>query len=381
VKNYDDVAAFMIGLSSCEILNEDGKDLHSLISPVESQSSVEASLNPIQVQESALAVSRDSKSKPMNMESEHGQISRNAAVVSSAGAKLRARLIKTSVLLRRAAWSLVRRPKLWMGSLFMHALLAFVIMIVAGTVNPYINDTTAYIVLTTTMLTFMSVQFIFFLHKSNEVFLKEHSRGLYSYFAMWFVGSLPHYALKVLNAVLFAVIIYDAIGLNDESDRYEFYLLIVSTLCVIGGILTEIVVFTAPTIRLAYVNFPVVVFFLFYFSSIPVKPSTYVYWMKSWVPSVSVFRWTLQAQILNEFEGDNIFLVTQMNPVTRQSVTVDTFGMYLTTFGFGGKTREFCYGIVFLNLVIFRIISLIALRVSSHRHRGKRHLYKDEDFE
>ena len=199
---------------------------------------------------------------------------------------------------------------------------------------------------------------------------------------MWSVGSLPHYSLKILNSFVFSFIVYDAIELNHESDRYEFYLLIVATLCVISGILSEIVVYTSSTIRQAYVNFPVALFLLFYFSSIPVKPSTYVYWMRSWVPSVSVFRWTIQATIINEFEDDPIFLALQCNPFNpTMCQTINTYPNYLSVFGFGGKTRGFCYGIMFLNLVIFRLISLLALRWTSHSNRGKRHLYKDENFE
>jgi hypothetical protein len=86
--------------------------------------------------------------------------------------------------------------------------------------------------------------------------------------------------------------------------------------------------------------------------------------------------------IINEFEDDPIFLALQCNPFNpTMCQTINTYPNYLSVFGFGGKTRGFCYGIMFLNLVIFRLISLLALRWTSHNNRGKRHLYKDENFE
>jgi hypothetical protein len=382
--------SFLLRISSGHLLNKDKKTIFDLL-PDPDQSTVSPSLlnianggalNPLQF----LHGSHSDVNEINPSTSTEG---RRPLVKASNSANIRAALAKTSVLIRRAAWYLTSRTKLWAGSCIFHIFVAVLIYIVAGNVNTVINDTTAYIAISSIMLVFMSIQFLFFLHKTNEVFLKEHARGLYSYFAMWAVGSLPHYALKVLGGLLYSFVIYEAISLNETSDRFEFYLLIVSTVCVIGGVLSEICVFISPTVRSAYQTFPLLLFLLFYFSSLPVKPSTYVYWMKPWVPSASVFRWIVQATIQNEFDDDSetfLMSITAMNmttckPIfipgttTPRVVQLDTYPTYLSTFGFGGKTRSYCYGIVFLNLVIFRFISLLALRNSSHRYRGKRHLY------
>ena len=131
-----------------------------------------------------------------------------------------------------------------------------------------------------------------------------------------------------------------------------------------------------------------VVFLLFYFSCLPVKPQTYVWWMSPWVPYLSVFRWVLQSSILNEFEGDSSTFPIKQVPTGKYYpngkpvlVNFSTWDYYLSIFGFDdGRTRGFCFGIVFLNLIIFRLTALIALRTSSRRYRGKRHFYNPENI-
>jgi hypothetical protein len=160
------------GISSCTLLNVDGKDLFSLLPQPESKLSISAhAQNPIQT--SGGLEMRGSKSQAFcddDSDSDFEQSSKPKNV--SLARTVRGSMIKASIIFRRAAWSLACRRKLTFGSLLLHALLAFVIIIIVKDVSPHINDTTAYIVITTIMLTFQSIQFIFYLHKCNEVFLK-----------------------------------------------------------------------------------------------------------------------------------------------------------------------------------------------------------------
>lgn len=153
-------------------MNENGKDLFSLLPQPESKLSISAhAKNPIQF--SGGLEMRGSKTQAFSDEDVDSDFEApSEAKKVSLARNVRGSMVKASIILRRAAWSLACRRKLMLGSLLLHALLAFVIIIIVKDVSPYINDTTAYIVITTIMLTFQSVQFIFYLHKCNEVFLK-----------------------------------------------------------------------------------------------------------------------------------------------------------------------------------------------------------------
>ena len=241
------------------------------------------------------------------------------------------------------------------------------------------------------------------MHKNKEVFLKEHSRGIYSYFAYWSFSSMPVYVLQVLSTLLYGIIVYYWIGLNPHKERPLFYLLIIATISVIGNIILESVVFLAPSIRQCYYIFPAFIFILYYFSNLPVKPSTYAVWMRSWVPDLSIFRWTLEASVTNEFDdyssstfqSSDIYLYYNLAPSPgtlpffRSEVPVssptlvllysfDSYYFYKWILGFQSSkdTRTHCYGVMFLNLIVFRFLSLIALRFTSHGIRGKRHFYR-----
>ena len=159
----------MNGISSGTLKNEDGNDLFSLLLPPESNS-IHVSQNPLQnSSRSGLELTLDSSTT--QSKSDDGG---NSDLMESSirTGNVRGSMIKASVILRRAAWNIACRRKLWLGSLLLHAFLAFVVMIVATDISDHINDTTAFFVISTLMLTFLNVQFIFFLHKCNEVFLK-----------------------------------------------------------------------------------------------------------------------------------------------------------------------------------------------------------------
>lgn len=53
------------------------------------------------------------------------------------------------------------------------------------------------------------------------MFLKEHSRGLYTNFVQWVVASLPLYSLQIVNAVLYSVVVYSILGFNTDSGMYS----------------------------------------------------------------------------------------------------------------------------------------------------------------
>ena len=129
--------------------------------------------------------------------------------------------------------------------------------------------------------------------------------------------------------------------------------------------LVETFVLVLPDIRSAYSVIPGVSFLLFFFSGIMLKPSTLPNWLQPWLPSVSIIRWTMQAEFINEFEGDD-----DVFPVINGSYS--TYDAFLGLFGWGGKTKWTCLNILVLNLFIYRTVTLLAMMRKTVTQRGKR---------
>ena len=218
---------------------------------------------------------------------------------------------------------------------------------------------------------------------------------------------MPVYVLQVISTLLYGIIIYYWIELNPHDDRPLFYLLIIVMISLIGNVILESVIFIAPTIRQCYYIFPAFIFVLYYFSNVPVKPSTYAVWIRSWVPNLSVFRWAIEASVLNEyddyssstFQSSDIYLyynaaapqgtlpfvysnVPESGAALVLLYSFDSYYFYKWILGYQSSTntREKCYGVLILNLVVFRVISLIALRFTSHGIRGRRHFYRSPNL-
>jgi hypothetical protein len=132
--------------------------------------------------------------------------------------------------------------------------------------------------------------------------------------------------------------------------------------------LVTAIVYTLPDVRSAYSVIPAVGFLLFFFSGIIIKPSTLPGWLAPWLPSVSLVRWLTQAIIINEFE-DNLDAFPEVGPNH-----YSTYEAFLQLFGWGGKTKWFCFRIVVLNMIIYKVFSLLTTILTTISQRGKRNL-------
>ena len=54
----------------------------------------------------------------------------------------------------------------------------------------------------------------------SQVFLKEHSRGLYSSYTNYTVHSMPLYLLKIINAILFAVVSWGWMDVDNSTGTF-----------------------------------------------------------------------------------------------------------------------------------------------------------------
>ena len=208
---------------------------------------------------------------------------------------------------------------------------------------------------------------------NNKVFLKESRRGLTNGLVYWFVSSLPLYAFRAFLAFVNGSIAYTMINLGNNDDSVtNFYFLnyIVSNLAAFA--LCEAVILAMSShLREVYLTLPMTIFVQFYLSSIPVKPSTLPSWMAPWAPSISLIRWGTQAAFINEFEDQTCDASTSLAlgnaptcpfpyiVVEAYGINVKTYHIFLSFFGWGGKTKWYCLYMSLVFIGVFRVITLV----------------------
>ncbi len=211
--------------------------MRNFMSPPSTPGDLDMSKSSIQ---SASALSTDSK--PVNssfeVESVDGHSSRNAMqkplpktilAIKEAWAFVTKKpslqefldsIFKRRILLHRATCSLLARHELIIGSAVMHILLG----VLFGWVNKNVTPASviAYLGIGAMFLLIANAQFIFYMFTNYHVFLKEHSRGLYSSYTNYTVHSIPLYVLKIINAVLFTVVSWGWMDVDNSTGRLLF---------------------------------------------------------------------------------------------------------------------------------------------------------------
>ena len=155
---------------------------------------------------------------PLNLLPQVGRnVYRMVMGCTCSAAEIQSMLFKASILLRRAYWGLLQRRSIVAGTIVAHVLLACLIGWILGNSSTSIYNCVSFFAVGTLLLILGNVQLISMLFQTHQVFLKEHSRGLYSTLLHWSVASLPLYVLRAVNAVLYASIAYGLVGLADSE--------------------------------------------------------------------------------------------------------------------------------------------------------------------
>ena len=154
-------------------------------------------------------------------------------------------------------------------------------------------------------------------------------------------------------------------------DTAPFYLQITVLMVLSAATIGEAIICLSPDKdRTFYGLIPGFGFLLFFFSGLMVKPNTLPVWTRPWLPSFSIIRWAMQGMTINRFADSELFPVVG---------NYDTYIALLQSFGWGGKTKEYCQNIVILNMFIFRFLTYLALYYNSRSQVGRRTLLKEED--
>ena len=280
-------------------------------------------------------------------------------------------LFTMRVLLERSFFVLFRRGKLVGGSTVVITLIALTFGFIVGKSTNESGTVVGTFIMGTMLLIMSNLQHVFFLLKNNEVFLREHSRGLYSIIPYWLINDLPLMALRGVQSFIFSFIVHDILQLNSSSNAINFYYISFLAIVLSGTQMVSTVAYLLKDVRQAYSAIPGLCFLLFVFSGLVFKPQTLPRWMAPWLPSMSIIRWAAQGLILNEYEYNRVAF-PDLGPTKGYS----TWQSFLNLFGWGGKTKWYCFNIVVYNFLIFRFLSLVASVTAAYNQRGKRALIK-----
>ena len=126
--------------------------------------------------------------------------------------------------------------------------------------------------------------------------------------------------------------------------------------------MSEVVCYGQPDKRGCYTTIPALAFLNFMFSGLFIKPGSLPKWMGPWAPSMSFIRWAMQANFINLYK----------NTSTLPTKPVNTFQQFCILFGWGGKTKWYCFYMILIFIAVFRVASCLASGVSAKTRRNMR---------
>jgi hypothetical protein len=125
---------------------------------------------------------------------------------------------RASILTTRAFFVLIKRGKLMIGSTIVIFFIACVFGVILGKSTHEGTSVCGVYAIGALLIILSNLQFVFFLYHNNEVFLREHSRGLYSTVLHWLFEDLPLLGLRSFHALLYAVIVHEILVLDNGED-------------------------------------------------------------------------------------------------------------------------------------------------------------------
>lgn len=199
------------------------------------------------------------------------------------------------------------------------------------------------------------------------MFLKEYSRGLYPNFLKWIVQDWSLYTLRFINAILFVIVSWSITNEPCSSEREGFAILSFMFIVFVSCLLAEIVVSLAPDRRSVYLGITSLGFSNFCFSGLFIKAQSLPFWMRPWVPSLSMIRWNMQGLFISTFDGN-----------TRAMVIPQVYTSILTLFGWGGKTKWYCFYMLLANVLVYKVVGFWTSGYSAVMRKGGKRIMKDE---
>ena len=154
-----------------------------------------------------------------------------------------------------------------------------------------------------------------------------------------------------------------------EIQWFYYYSMILAVLA--GTMLCETMAVCATTLRNGYIYIPAMIFLNFAFSGIFVKGPTLPDWA-AWVPTFSLFRWTVEAEVINLFNGDPDLKCVPL-------LYFCTYDAFVGLFGWDGVTKWTCFYAIVINLVVSRGLILVAYIYRTFAQKGVRQFRRPDE--
>ncbi len=140
------------------------------------------------------------------------------------------------------------------------------------------------------------------LFQDRLVYYRERGSKVYGSLPYCLSVLLPRMPFTILNVLGFSLCMYPMTGLRSDHDHYGvfFVLMLLNGYCGLFIAYFIIAISSSTTVALSY--FPAFLLFNMFYAGfvvyIPVMPD----WQSSWIPYISIFRYSFQGLILNEFQ-------------------------------------------------------------------------------
>jgi len=152
----------------------------------------------------------------------------------------------------------------------------------------------------------------------------------------------------------------------DNLGTFGFMILCFIFVVLAGTMVSEIAVIMSDSLEAAYIAIGIVAALQFLASGLILKAGSFPTWLRPWVPSLSMLRWIMQAGFIKVYSGDT----ETFKPLPFPGVTYTQYNAYLNLFGWGGKTEWYCFGMLVLNVVIFRFLTFLSTAYKAFKRRG-----------
>jgi len=125
---------------------------------------------------------------------------------------------RAQILLSRAWFTLFRREKMVVGTCLSIVYLGSVFGYMLGEATNEGIEVASVFGMGNMCTLLSNIQFVYFLFNNNQVFLREHSKGLYSCGLHWVVNDIPLLFLRSIQAIAYAVIIHEILVLRGGGE-------------------------------------------------------------------------------------------------------------------------------------------------------------------
>ena len=145
-----------------------------------------------------------------------------------------------------------------------------------------------------------------------------------------------------------------------------FVILIFTAMILATTMMSEVLVYGSGDLPTAYACLGSVAGLLFVTSGLILKPGSFPNWLRPWAPSLSVLRWIMQAGFICLYYENYVAFPNLAVP----GVNYTLYTEYLKLFGWGGKTKWYCFYMLLVNVAVFRVGALVCSSYAAFRGMG-----------